>query len=378
MFGIYSLISIVGIIQGLFILSLLISKKNKTLTTKWAIILFIVFIVDLAWYFLYLEGYLDKLWFFYGIEYLVLYFYGPTLYLYTRSHFENKSKHFKKPLLYLHFVPAVLIFVLMSPLLFREQTTNFLNNLNLHQYLIFSKYNTHSIVFNFGLWYLHVIVYIIVSVRFLNSYSKNNSFHDNISLKKHIKWIKILLVGYLCFPFVTVVFFIINPFINNSILNSTYDIVIVLFVFHIFVISYIGYSNQNIITNPIELLKRQNTNLSNIDIESTEILLQNLMNSKKLYLDERLTLSKLAKELEVTTHQLSEYFNSIKNTSFSDYINNLRIEYSKKLLLNEESNIYTLDGIASKSGFKSVTTFHRNFKKLNGISPKEWLKSKQV
>jgi AraC-like DNA-binding protein len=174
----------------------------------------------------------------------------------------------------------------------------------------------------------------------------------------------------------TLIFFLINPFIEGSLINSTYDIVIILFVFHIFVISYIGYSNQDVLINPIKLLKRRNSNLSNVDNESIEIRLNELMVAKKLYLDEVLTLPKLAKELEVTTHQLSEYINDIKNTSFNDYINAYRIEYSQRLLLNDESNIYTLEGIAAKSGFKSVSTFHRNFKKHVGMSPKQWLKSK--
>ncbi|MCB0461157.1 MAG: helix-turn-helix domain-containing protein [Flavobacteriaceae bacterium] len=374
MFSIYSLISVIGVIQGLFILSLLASNKNKTLTTKWAIVLFVVFIVDLSWYFLYLQGYLKNLWFLYGIEYLVLYLYGPTLYLYVRSHFEKSSKHFKRPLLFLHFVPAAIIFVLMSSQFFREQTIGFLNNLNLNQYLLFSKYNAHSIVFNFGLWYLHITIYLIYTVKFLNSYSVRNSSHDTISKLKHIKWIKILLLGYLSFPLITLILFLINPFISDLPI-STYDMANILLVFHIFVISYIGYSNQEVVINPIKFLKRQNTNLSNIDTEEIEIQLQDLMETEKLYLDETLTLSKLAKELNVTTHQLSEYVNGIKNTSFNDFVNAFRIEHAQSLLLDDAGNIYTLEGIASKSGFKSLTTFHRNFKKHTGLTPNQWLKN---
>ena len=373
MFSPISLISAIGIIQGVFILSLLVFKKHKTPTTKWAILLFVVFIVDLTWYFLYQQGALKSLWFLYGLEYMVLYLYGPTIYFYVRSYFEKEDVFFKNPFSAFHFLPALLVFILMSSLFFREQAIAFLVGLNLNDYFLFSTYSVQAIVFGFALWYLHITLYLIVTVRFLNKQEKVLYVHDDASKKERVRFVKLLLVGYLSFPLITLFLFLVNPFVKDLFI-TTYDMANILLVFHIFAISNIGYTNQDVITKPIKLLKRQSTNLANIDRQAIEERLQEQLGENKSYLDHSLTLSKLAKKMGVTTHQLSEYLNRGKEITFNDCVNHFRLEHAKKLLLDNEGTIYTMEGIAAKSGFKSLTTFHRNFKKSNGVTPSQWIK----
>ncbi|WP_229660228.1 helix-turn-helix domain-containing protein, partial [Aquaticitalea lipolytica] len=173
------------------------------------------------------------------------------------------------------------------------------------------------------------------------------------------------------FPIITLVMFLINPFLKINI--NSYDIVIFLFVFHIFVISYIGYTNQELLINPIELLKRSASNLNNIDTDELKMRLFDIMNNDKIFLDKELTLNILSKKLNITTHQLSEYLNHQRKESFNDFINSYRVDHAKELLLRSENSIYTLEGISSNSGFKSLATFHRNFKKQTGTSPLKWL-----
>ena len=62
--------------------------------------------------------------------------------------------------------------------------------------------------------------------------------------------------------------------------------------------------------------------------------------------------------------------------SFSNYINSLRVEHAKTLLLQntENSKIAT---IANKSGFSSEQSFYRNFNKFTGMKPLEWAKKEK-
>lgn len=205
---------------------------------------------------------------------------------------------------------------------------------------------------------------------------KTSDKYDEESKIGHVNWIKILLLGYMSFPLTTLVFFIINSNVEGVFFNS-YHIANVLLVFHVFVISYIGYANQDVIVNPIKSIKRSNSNLSSINPAHVENQLGEILESKKLYLDRSLTLTSLSQELDITTHQLSEYLNREKKQSFNDYINGHRIEYAKSLLIGEEGEMYTLDGIAEKSGFNSLSTFHRNFKKHTGLTPKQWNKNQE-
>lgn len=63
----------------------------------------------------------------------------------------------------------------------------------------------------------------------------------------------------------------------------------------------------------------------------------------------------------------------ILHTTFYDYVNSLRIE-KKTLPLMEEHPEYTLERIASESGFQSISTFRRSFQKLKGVTPSEYRK----
>ena len=62
--------------------------------------------------------------------------------------------------------------------------------------------------------------------------------------------------------------------------------------------------------------------------------------------------------------------------SFSDYINNLRVEHAKTLLSQNTENTKILT-IATRSGFSSEQSFYRNFNKFTGMKPLEWVKSVQ-
>jgi len=86
-----------------------------------------------------------------------------------------------------------------------------------------------------------------------------------------------------------------------------------------------------------------------------------------------LTLIDIAKELDVTQHNLSQFLNNNYGKSFSLFINELRIEKAKKLLLIP--NPYTIETIGYESGFNSKSTFYTTFKKITGQTPSEYQKS---
>ena len=54
-----------------------------------------------------------------------------------------------------------------------------------------------------------------------------------------------------------------------------------------------------------------------------------------------------------------------------EYINSLRAEHAAKMLMEHVD--YSMEDIASKSGFKSITAFNSAFKFAFGITPTEYL-----
>jgi AraC-like DNA-binding protein len=94
---------------------------------------------------------------------------------------------------------------------------------------------------------------------------------------------------------------------------------------------------------------------------------------KKLFLNPQLTLSETAKELNVTAHTLSQVINEKYNKSFNGYINELRIESAKMLLISNKN--FTIEGVGYESGFNSKSSFFTVFKKMTGQTPAEYQKT---
>lgn len=68
---------------------------------------------------------------------------------------------------------------------------------------------------------------------------------------------------------------------------------------------------------------------------------------------------------------LGKIFNKTVGESFNSYVDHMRIERSKELLLENRLKVYE---IAEQVGYKNVDYFHKKFKKYVGISPAEFRK----
>lgn len=88
-----------------------------------------------------------------------------------------------------------------------------------------------------------------------------------------------------------------------------------------------------------------------------------------VYLNPRLRLTELAALLGTNRTYLSQYINQCCDTTFYDFVNDYRIHHAKLLLHSTDD---TLDTIATKSGFNSLSTFRRAFQQREGKSPIEF------
>ena len=95
---------------------------------------------------------------------------------------------------------------------------------------------------------------------------------------------------------------------------------------------------------------------------------------EKPYLREDLRLTDLQRIFPISRSYLSQLFNRELGQSFSDYVNQFRIEESKRLM-DAEPNA-SIQEIAERSGFHSISTFRRAFQKCTGMIPSEYKNNK--
>lgn len=120
--------------------------------------------------------------------------------------------------------------------------------------------------------------------------------------------------------------------------------------------------------------KYQKSGLRNEDVSLIHQQLLQLIHNEQLFKDPELTLTDLSARLNIHPNHLSQVVNSIEQKNFYDFINDLRVEAFKQSLYQEQNKKYTLLSLAMDCGFNSKTSFNRNFKRVSGLSPSEYLK----
>lgn len=95
--------------------------------------------------------------------------------------------------------------------------------------------------------------------------------------------------------------------------------------------------------------------------------LADLMARERLHLDPGLTLARLARRLAMPPTRLSQLLNDNNETSFKQYLAQLRVAEAKLLL--RQTPAKPLEAVAEASGFLSMSTFHSAFKKVEGVTP---------
>lgn len=99
--------------------------------------------------------------------------------------------------------------------------------------------------------------------------------------------------------------------------------------------------------------------------------LEKLMREETVYRDNFLTKEKVADMLGTNRTYLSQIINQQTSLTFTQYINEHRINEAVKLLSDPENPI-PLKTISSEVGFSSMTTFYKSFQHTVGMTPSQY------
>ncbi len=107
--------------------------------------------------------------------------------------------------------------------------------------------------------------------------------------------------------------------------------------------------------------------LTQVDRAGAKSRLEILMQEDGLYRNEGLSLTDVAEQLSLSSHQLSELINAEFGYGFSHYVREHRVNHAKLQLLAEPKASVLSIGLAS--GFTSQSSFYTAFGQLVGESP---------
>ena len=290
---------------------------------------------------------------------------APFLYI-SILYFTSICKKIKPKNLW-HFLPFILFFIFRIPFFVTGKNIEFDEE---ERKIVFFILRTALP--------LQVLIYWILSFATLQKHLKNIKQFSSSIEKNDLLWLKyfLLILLVIVFAWFNLIFFGLRNLI---------DFTPFLYLASVFFLAYFSLQQKEIFDfssselkelSSVNKYKKENSKRVS-DIRMTELngKLKTLMQSEKIYLENDLSLPKLAIKLEATSNETSFLINELYQDNFYNFINKHRIEEAKILLLSEKYSQLNILGIAYESGFNSKTTFNTTFKKHVGLSPTEYVKS---
>lgn len=125
---------------------------------------------------------------------------------------------------------------------------------------------------------------------------------------------------------------------------------------------------------PENSLKYQSKRLTQEQADMLQKKLDEFMKENKPYLNKDLQMRDISDGINCSAHELSQLFSLFMHTTYYDYIAKYRVEAFKKMIARQEYKRFTITAISEKCGFKSRSTFLSAFKRIEGVSPSEYIR----
>ncbi|MBV6645543.1 MAG: AraC family transcriptional regulator [Cyclobacteriaceae bacterium] len=294
-----------------------------------------------------------------GISYPLNFIKPPILFLLalsiTKPVFKMRIRHLW------HTIPFLLMLLLNFPFyaLSAEekvyQVTAFINYV--------PAYNSFNFWF-FLSFFLYIGGYLIVSLKVLNNY--RNHVKNN-KLANWYRWVLYLYVGLLV---IYLLYYVVRPTGQFEFpMVNTANMLLMTFLIQSIAYSFLSDSPVLIHRNPVPWNSEE-------EVSRYGPLLKDKFEKDKVFLDDSLSLEKLAKALGLPVKRTSNMINQKYGCSFKEVVNQYRVENAKTLMNGSAGKKLSVTYIGLKSGFNNKVSFYRTFKKYTGKSPSEYFRER--
>ena len=260
----------------------------------------------------------------------------------------------------LHFAPAILCFLLLSPWILRHYIT--INMLEVPNSLFQIGTNYHAKV-------IHLIIYAFLSFRIV--------YGRGVEKENVHSWLQYLTWAFAGYVLMILLYYILIRF---PFFSPTWDYMISFAMsFFIFIVGFMGYLQPRISTGETvrEIIvppKYQKSGLTENAELNLKKKIEELMQNEQFFINADFRLNDLAEAVGSSRHNVSLVINKYYNKNYFNFVNAYRIDYVKKMLHDPKYMKHTIIELAYEAGFNNKVSFNKAFKKQVGMTPTEYRK----
>ncbi|NRB53152.1 MAG: helix-turn-helix transcriptional regulator [Saprospiraceae bacterium] len=369
------MLTIIGLSISVFIFVILLLKRNKELSDKILTTWLGYISLHIFLYYLHSSGLVFQYPILIGVILPLPVLHSVLLYLYARElTYKDAFTHKAWPL---HFLPIVLLFLLLIPFLSlsaAEKEAIFVNDgVGFEWYIM-----VQLIVFaGIGIGY-NLAAYVVV-----RKYKKEVLNYISNSDEQMLRWLEWLILG---LSIIWVVMLLTDGDEWIFICVSAFVCLMGIYGFRQVPVYFMQTDMQPLPGKIIETEavaspnqdKYQKSGLSSDQAKPLFQRIEERMKADELYKKNDLTLAEIAQILQEPINHLSQAINSQTGSTFYNYINQYRIQAFLNLLDDPQSKQFTNLALAMECGFNSKSTFNKYFKKHTGKTPTEYIKQKKA
>ena len=286
---------------------------------------------------------------------------GPLIYLYIRTLISNQAVTRKDAV---HFIPFTLCVLYLLPYYLQGRAAKLT--------ALYAEFNQTTQ----GSWYyarssafvVQVLFYLILIVALLIAYSRRASAGERELNKLNLFKVRFVAIGAAVLWIGAIVRLVFD---DTSDTNLLVPLGASLLAYAMGYLEILKPDAPTLIKSPA-VRKYEKSKLTPERSQKYLRKLLDFMATEKRYLDGDLTIQKLADELGIPAHYLSQTINEQLRQSFSEFLNSYRIEEAKRRLRDPAFKHLSILGIAEDVGFNSKSSFNAVFKKHTNLTPSEF------
>ena len=211
-------------------------------------------------------------------------------------------------------------------------------------------------------------VMVIKEIRAIEEDEFSNETDFPVLFARRVKWLPLLMC----------ILLIVTFLINQPIAKMVRDVLMIVISVWFAIYSLNPHRNAKKLPKALknkeeaeETPSQTKYRLTERYCKETQEKLIYMMKSKKMYLEEHLTMNDLIEMMHTNKNYLSEVIARSEYQSFYKLVNTLRIEHACEILQSNTSA--KLEQVALESGFSSGSAFSQIFKRVMNITPKEYI-----